>query len=123
MKKLIEFLALIIVLDPSIFNEYLLHLFIVLDPSIFNEYLLRLFSSIDYNDFSQFVGLTPFTCFYSTNDSKVKVKVEDNEKFLKDGYLIEEAAKETKIKVKVKEGTKEKIIINNLVFNKLNDEL
>jgi hypothetical protein len=118
MKKLIEFLALIIVLDPSIFNEYLLRLF-------------SLFSSIDFNDFSQFVGLTPFTCFYSTNVSKVKVKVEDNEKFLRDGYLIEEAAKETKIKVKVKEGTKEKIkegtkekiIINNLVFNKLNDEL
>lgn len=53
---------------------------------------------------------------------------EKEEKFLKDGYSIEKAAKETKIVKSVKsvkelEKPLKQIVIHGLVFNKLNDEL
>src|SRR6185437_10780285 len=90
------------------------------------------------------VYLTEFACFYSTlnkkSTQKTPVVVEDlsidKDKLLRDGYLLEAAAKETKEKDKDKEKvtkvtkvTKEnlekplKIVINGLVFNKLNNEL
>jgi len=48
--------------------------------------------------------------------------MKNNEKFLKEGYSIEVAAKETKESL-AKEKALEKIVINGLVFNKLKDEL
>jgi hypothetical protein len=115
MRKLIEFLALISFIALI---SFMVNLFIELDPSKFNEYLLLLFNSCDFNvlpkdDFTRF-GLTQFTCFYSTKVSKIKEEVKEkereNEKFLRDGYLIEEAAVETKIKEEVKERENEKFL-------------
>jgi hypothetical protein len=49
-------------------------------------------------------------------------KMKNEEKILRDGYLLEEAAKETKVKETKIEKEKETILVNGLVFNKLNDD-
>jgi hypothetical protein len=48
--------------------------------------------------------------------------MKNNEKFLREGYSIEAAVKETRESL-AKEKVLEKIVINGLVFNKLKDEL
>jgi len=51
--------------------------------------------------------------------------MKNNEKFLRDGYSVEEAVKETKSVAKSESALEvkiEKIEINGVIFNKRNDE-
>jgi hypothetical protein len=104
--------------------------------------LVLVLGFINEKDFYSFMDLAEFACFYSTFNKKSTHKFTkktpvvledlsiDNDKLLRDGYLIEAAAKETKEGLeKVTKVTKVnlekplKIVVNGLVFNKLNNEL
>jgi hypothetical protein len=99
---------------------------------------------IDEKSFYEFLDsrgyLTEFVCFYSTFNKESTKKIIkktttvveglsiENDKLLRDGYSIETAAKTTRegLEELVEEKSVEKplkIVINDLVFNKLNDEL
>lgn len=115
-------LAVILTVILSVILAFVLVLTFINEVSFYNF----LDSNVLFSN--EFIGFTHFACFYSTKVSKnikeVKVEVKED-KFLRDGYLIEEAVKATKRKKFVEKDLEKplKIVINNLVFNKLNDEL